>query len=106
MSEYEQILEQLSEIQRLITQVQQDTGKVHRSMSQSTRVVSQIDDDFLRRLIHGIEHMANGYAGEYGHEDGLKNVEWAMDGDYFLAYQEARAMMVEAYPDLYPEDEG
>lgn len=75
------------------------------SMLNSTRVSGQIDDDMLRRLIHGIEHMADGYGGEYGHEDGLHNVEWAMDGDHFLAYQEVRQMFIDAYPDLYPEDE-
>lgn len=81
------------------------------TMLGSTRVVSQIDDDFLRRLIYGIEYVCTAFADEYGHGDEknpVGDVEWAMDGDYFLAYLRARNMMKESYPDQYPatEDEG
>lgn len=101
MSEYKSILERLSIIERKVNQIQQDTGKVHRSMSQSTRVVSQIDDDFLRRLVDAIEEACTHYDGTPMDDF----VEETIDGDLFLAYQEVKQMFKESYPDWYPEDD-
>jgi len=59
------------------------------TMLGSYRVVSQIDDDFLRRLVHGLD-------------EALESA--FIDGDLFIAYQEVKKKFQEAYPDLYGDE--
>lgn len=72
------------------------------SMLNSTKVTSQIDDDFLRRLISAIEEACG---VPYQSLPAWEYVKNYIDGDLFIAYDETKRMFQEAYPELYPATE-
>lgn len=78
-----------------------------RSMLGSRLIADRIDDDMIRRLVHGIEELADAVIMESS-STGLRGtpdaVTYSLDGDLAVAYQEVREMMAQSYPETYGND--